>query len=192
MDLIAFEELIKKFNDNELNNNKLPIGLPTYRELNELVKFDSNVCYIDELIKMNYFDSFTQDEKYEIFSSACGYSSEDIVKKLYFIGLDYYMLKPLMVNYMAETGEFNLFKWIYEQDNILFSDYEIDECFFLIVQSGNIEFIKWFYKLGLINLNKNNFYTGGFVNFKDKLFDILNKCKINQLEIKSYINSLLI
>ena len=150
---------------------------PTYRELDEIVRFDSCVCIVEKLVELKYFDSFTQDQIYELFSTACGYNCVDIVKVLYFLNLDYKTLNPLMINFMAEVGEYNLFRWIYEQDNIIFTENEIIDCFYNIIKSGNLEFLEWFYKLQESNLDKN------IIN---KIEEFIYKNKIN-LEIKNWL-----
>ena len=122
-------------------------NLPKPNEVDELCKSNLNFFYLDYLSSLEYFKLLTPIQIYHLFSTACAYESIDIAMLLYKNNIDMIGVKELMINFMAEVGsdsEYVLFRWIWEKNNIVFTNNEINECLIKILKTGNIEFIEWF------------------------------------------------
>lgn len=129
--------------------------LPTLQQIDEYCKYDYNLESFEYLESIGYFKFFTPIQKYHLFSTSCGYESNSISKLLYRNNLDLEALKEFMINFFAEVGgenEFDMFKWIWEKNDIDFKSDELIECFIKILKSGNLDFSKWFYSLNLIDI----------------------------------------
>jgi len=130
--------------------------LPTLQKMDEFSKYEFNLELFEYLESIGYFNFFTPIQKYHLFSTSCGYESNSISKLLYRNNIDLDALKEFMINFLAEVGEeneFDIFKWIWEQNDIIFNSDEINECFIKILKSGNFDFSKWFFSLNLIDIN---------------------------------------
>jgi hypothetical protein len=146
MDFFEFIEIIK--------------NIPKPDEIDELCKSNINFNYLDNLASNGYFKLLSPIQKYHFFSTACAYESIDIAMLLYKNDIDMNGVKELMLNFMVEVGsncEYVLFRWIWEKNQINFTQDELNDCFIKILKSRNLEFIEWiFSQSDIINLKDND------------------------------------
>ena len=174
---------------NDMLINEEDMRKDLYYKIDELTKDDNNYTIFFMLNASGYLNFFTDDEKYFLFVSSCLHNSINIMKILLTTNFSKDGLKNFMVVYLSELNEFNIFKWIYENYDLKFSEDQIDHLFFNIIKTNNYDFLEWFLNKKIINLNRNNFYDGGFICLKDKIYDILDKFNINS-NIKKLIYKL--
>lgn len=121
--------------------------IPKPEQIDQLCKSNINFIYLENLSSYGYFKLLSPIQKYHLFSTACAYESIDIAMMLYKNDIDLDALKELMINFMADVGsnsEYVIFRWIWEQNSINFTQDEIIDCLIKIFKSGNIEFAEWF------------------------------------------------
>lgn len=121
-----------------------------YYELDEYIENDNfeEIMFMIDIFK----NQINQDEIYNLISTVCVKLSYkdcnqkyyEIFNKLYELQKDHNDLKPLLINFLAQEGEINLFKWIYNKKDIQFNKEEYNDCKDYILKSGKIEFINWF------------------------------------------------
>lgn len=144
------------FNDPNDFMNFLEIikNIPTLNDVDILCKSNTNFFYLDNLASLGYFNLLCPIQKYHLFETACAYESVDIAMLIYKNDIDLEGVKELMLNFLAEVGgssEYYIFRWIWEKNQIEFTQDEIMECFTKILKTGNLEFAQWICSLNLIN-----------------------------------------
>lgn len=105
-----------------------------------------------------------QDEIYNLLSSVCvrltyndcNNKYYEIFNRLYELQNDHNDLNPLLINFLAQEGEFNIFRWIYNKGDIYFNEQEYNECKEYVLKSKKIEFINWFNTHISIRKNETN------------------------------------
>ena len=145
MDLTEFLEIMKT--------------IPKPEFIDKLCKYNENLIYFEKLATIGYFKLLSPIQIYHLFTTACGHESIDIATLLYSNGIDKDAVKEFMINFLAEVGESNeyvIFRWIWEKNDINFSNEELENCFIKILKTNNLEFADWFYSLNLLNINNEN------------------------------------
>lgn len=146
MDFFEFVEIMKT--------------IPKPEQIDLLCKSNTNLNYLEKLASEGYFKLLSPIQIYHLFTTACGYESIDIAMLLYSNGIDKDCVKEFMINFFAEVAqesEYVLFRWIWEKHNIVFNQEELEECFVKILKANNLEFADWFYSLGKINIQNEQF-----------------------------------
>lgn len=126
-------------------------SIPTMKQL------CTNIDFFATLNLNGYFNLIDKEQKYNLFVNACLHDSVDIAMEIYETNVDIEKekIKEFMQNYLVMIGsttEYVIFRKIWEKNHIQFSPEEIDNLFISILKTSNIDFIKWFYSLGLINI----------------------------------------
>ena len=156
MDFFEFIELMK--------------NIPKPTDIDELCKSNFNYLLIEKLASWEYFKLLSPIQKYHLFTTACAHNSIDIAILIYKQDIDLEGVKELMLNYLVEVAgntEYVIFRWLWEQKQIIFTTEELEYCFIQILNSTNLEFAEWFWSLNLININT--------IEFRNKIgFEILN------------------
>ncbi len=157
-DLTKLSNFISQFNSYESFYEFMMIlkALPTIDELEDLTKSNKNLYFFEFLQTEGYFKLHSPINKYNLFVSACLYGSVDIAMLIFENDVDLESVKGLMLNYLSLTGtetDYIIFKKIWEKNQIYFNEIETETLFFSILKSSNIEFIKWFYSLDLIDFS---------------------------------------
>ncbi len=132
MDFFEFLEIMK--------------SIPKPDEIDNLCKSNINYFYLDNLASQGYFKLLSPIQKYHLFATACAYESVDIAMLLYKNDIDLEGVKELMLNFLAEVGsnsEYVIFRWLWEKNEIIFNQEEINDCFIKILKSSNLEFVEW-------------------------------------------------
>jgi len=130
-------------------------SIPTIKQITELTHINTNLFFFEFLKSSGYFNLFDPIQKYHLFVEACSYNSIDIAMLIFSTSIDLEGVKEFMQNYLAQVAtstEYMIFRKIWEKNIIQFNQEEIEEMFFHILGSSNIEFIEWFCSLNLIDL----------------------------------------
>lgn len=134
---------------------KIMEHIPTISQVSELTHDNRNLFFLKFLQTQGYFNLLDPIQKYYLFIEACTYNSINIAILIFSNLNDLDGVKEFMLNYLAQVGtetEYKIFRKIWEKNILQFNQEEIEELFFNILKTSNIEFIKWFYSLNLINL----------------------------------------
>lgn len=155
-DLEKFFDIIKQFDSYEkfLQFMEAMKSIPTISQIMKLTHHNSNLNVFEFLKSQGYFNLLDLEQKYYLFVEACEYDSIDIAMLIFSTSIDLEGVKNFMQNYLAQVAtniEYMIFRKIWEKNIIIFNQEEIEEIFFYILGSSNIEFIEWFYSLNLIN-----------------------------------------
>lgn len=146
MDFFEFIELMKV--------------IPKPNDVDELCKSNLNYLLVYRLASWDYFKLLTPIQRYHLFATACAYDSIDIAMLIYKQLIDLEAVKELMLNYLVEVGsntEYVIFRWIWEQKQIIFTADELEYCFIQILKSSNLEFAEWFYYLNIVDISSDSF-----------------------------------
>lgn len=133
--------------------------IPKPEEIDILCRTNINLNYLEKLASLGYFKLLSPIQIYHLFTTACGYESIDIAMLLYQNNIDLDAVKEFMINYLSEVAqesEYVLFRWIWEKNEIVFNQEEIEECFIKILKVNNLEFADWYYSQGKINIKNEN------------------------------------
>ena len=153
-----------------------------------MTESNNNLKDFEYLESIGYLEMLSPMDRYHLFVSACGYDSADIAMCIYRIGVEQDALKEFMINYLSEIGgstEFLVFRWIWNKNQIKFNTEELNQIGINILNSGNIDFVEWFYSFELIDLNN--------VEFKKLVGEVLSKAdKYEDYQIAKHICSLYI
>lgn len=132
------------------------ISIPSIEQIDYLTKSNENLSIFECLQSQGYFKLLSPIQKYHLFVTACSFDSIDIAMLIFNNNVDLIGVKELMLNYLAPVGgnvEYVIFRNIWEKNVINFNFDEIEEIFFSILKSSNLEFIEWFFNLNIINYN---------------------------------------
>ena len=156
-DLEKFINLVEQFDSYEKFYKFMEImkSIPNILQISDLTITNSNLPIFEFLQSQNYFNLLSIEQKYMLFLKACLYNSLDIALLIFISSTNLLAIKEFMKKYLAQIGnnmEYLFFKKIWEKNIIVFNQEEIDEMFFFILKTSNLEFIEWFYSLNLINL----------------------------------------
>ena len=167
--LKKFINLIKQFDSYEKFYEFMTLmkSIPTISQITKLTHTDSNLFIFEYLQSQGYFNLLDSTQKYYLFVEACEYESINIAMLIFSNSIDLEKVKIFMKNFLTQFGnnsEYIIFKKIWEKNIIIFNQKEIEEIFFSILKSTNIEFIEWFYSLNLINLKDEKISEQ--INFK--------------------------
>lgn len=176
-DLEKLINLIKQFESYDKFCEFIQImkSIPTLKQITELTHTNTNLFFFEFLKSSGYFNLLDKEQKYHLFVEACSHDSIDIAMLIFSTSIDLEGVKEFMKNYLAQVAastEYMIFRKIWEKNVIQFNQEEIEEMFFHILCSSNLEFIEWFYSLNLIHLNDTR--------IKEKIgWDILDKASNN-------------
>ncbi len=159
-ELETFINFVNKFDSYESFFKFMMImkTIPTIEQIDELTKSNTNFKMFESLQSQGYFKLLSPIQKYHLFVSACSHNSIDIAMLIFNNDIDLEGVRELMLNYLAEVGgnvEYVIFRNIWEKKIINFNLEEIEQLFFSILKSSNLEFVEWFCSLNLINLNED-------------------------------------
>jgi len=157
-ELETFINFVNKFDSYESFFKFMMImkTIPTIEQIDNLAKSNDNLPIFESLQTQGYFKLLCPIQKYHLFVSACSHDSIDIAMLIFNNNIDLEGVKELMLNYLAQVGgnvEYIIFRNIWEKKVIDFNPNEIEEIFFSILKSSNLEFAEWFCSLNLIDLN---------------------------------------
>lgn len=185
-------EFIKNFNSFEQFSTFINLlsNLPTVKQIDELTKSNENLYFFEFLKSIGYFNLLDKEQKYHLFVSACSYDSVDIAMLIFSCEIDLDGVKEFMQNYLAEIGtntEYVIFRKLWEKKIFNYKLDEIEEFFFQILKTSNLEFIEWFLSLDIIDLSN--------AKIKNKIgFEILENAstyddfQVNKLICSYYTN----
>lgn len=164
-------------------------SIPTIEQIDNLTKSNDNLKMFEIMESYGYFKLLNPIQKYHLFVSACSYDSIDIAMLIFNNDIDLEGVKEFMIKYLVQVGtntEYMIFRKIWEKKIINFNLEEINEIFFSILKSSNLEFVEWFCSLNLININDDE--------IKKKIAsDILaNACDYQDFIVSKFICSLYI
>lgn len=163
-------------------------SIPTMAQVDEWAKSNLNLNYFEFLKSQGYFKLLDPVQKYHLFTTACSHDAVDIAMLIFnYTDIDLEGVKELMLNYLVQVGtdtEYIIFRKIWEKNKIHFNPEEIEEIFFSILKTSNLEFIQWLFHLNLIDLSDKK--------IKDKIgYEILTKAETNSdFEVAKFINSI--
>ena len=162
-------------------------SIPTVKEITELTHTNTNLFLFEFLKSSGYFNLFDPIQKYHLFVEACSYNSIDIAMLIFSTSIDLEGVKEFMLNYLVQVAtstEYMIFRKIWEKNIIQFNQEEIEEMFFHILDSSNLEFIEWFCSLNLIDLKDTR--------IKQKIgYEILENAKTSSdFLVAKFINSI--
>lgn len=187
-DLEKLINLIKQFESYDKFCEFMQIikSIPTVKQITELTHTNTNLFFFEFLKSQGYFNLLDIEQKYYLFVEACEYDSIDIAMLIFSTSIDLEGVKNFMQNYLVQVAtniEYMIFRKIWEKNIIQFNQEEIEEMFFYILGSSNLEFIEWFCSLNLIDLNDSR--------IKEKIgWDILDKASSdNDYKIAIFICS---
>lgn len=150
-------------------------SIPTVKEITELTHTNTNLFFFEFLKSSGYFNLLGEEQKYHLFVEACSHDSIDIAMLIFSTLIDLEGVKEFISNYLAQVAtstEYIIFRKIWEINIVQFNQEEIEEMFFHILGSSNLEFIEWFCSLNLIDLKDTR--------IKEKIgWDILDKATNN-------------
>lgn len=176
-DLEKFIDLIAQFDtcDKFIKFMNIIKFIPTIKEITEFTHINDNLFFFEFLKTSGYFNLLDPTQKYHLFVEACSHDAIDIAMVIFSTSIDLEGVKEFMQNYLAQVAtstEYMIFRKIWEKNIIQFNRDEIEDMFFHILKSSNLEFIEWFCSLNLIDLKDKK--------IKDKMgWDILNKATNN-------------
>lgn len=134
-------------------------SIPTIAQVNEWTKYDCNLYFFELLKFYGYFKLLDPIQNYNLFITACSHNSIDIaIFILNYTDIDLGKVKEFMTNpliYNKSIINHIIFKKIWEKNIIHFNLKEIETIFFYILKTSNLEFIKWFCSLNLIDLKND-------------------------------------
>jgi hypothetical protein len=156
-DLVKFINIIKQFDSYEKLFQFISImkSIPTISQVTELTHSNTNLNIFEVLKSQGYFNLLDPIQKYHLFVEACSHDSIDICMLIFSTSIDLEGVKEFMQNYLVQVGtntEYIIFRKIWEKNIIQFNQQEIEEMFFNILRTSNIDFIEWVFSLNLINL----------------------------------------
>jgi hypothetical protein len=159
-DLVKFINIIKQFDSYEKLFQFISImkSIPTISQVTELTHSNTNLNIFEVLKSQGYFNLLDPIQKYHLFVEACSHDSIDICMLIFSTSIDLEGVKEFMQNYLVQVGtntEYIIFRKIWEKNIIQFNQQEIEEMFFYILKTSNIDFIEWIFSLNLINLRDN-------------------------------------
>ena len=131
-------------------------SIPTIEQIDNLTKSNENFNKFEFIESQGYFKLLNPIQKYHLFVTACSHDSIDIAMLIFNNDIDLEGVKELMLKYLVPVGgntEYMIFRKIWEKKLINFNLEEIEEIFFLILKTSNLEFVEWFCSLNLININ---------------------------------------
>lgn len=189
-DLKKFLNIISQFESFESFYEFMMIlkSIPSVSQVDELAKCNSNLNFFEFLKSNGYFKLLDSIQKYHLFVTACSHNSIDIAMLILNCpDIDLEGVKELMLYYLVQVGtdvEYVIFRKIWEKNIIHFSFEEIEEIFFSILKTSNLEFVQWFYSLNQIDLKNQK--------IKDKISnEILSNAESkSDFEIGKFICSL--
>lgn len=157
-DLKKIINIMSKFDSVKNFNNFINImsSIPTVENVEYLTKSNENLYFFEILQSNGYFKLLDPIQKYDLFVSACCNDSIDIAMLILKNEIDLEGLKEFMKNYLAIVGtstEYIIFRKVWEKNIVCFNKFEIEELFFTILKTFNLEFIEWFFSLKLIDLH---------------------------------------
>jgi hypothetical protein len=156
-DLEKLINLIKQFESYDKFTKFIQIikSIPIVKQITELTHTNTNLFFFKFLKSSGYFNLLDPIQKYHLFVEACSYDSIDIAMLIFSTSIDLEGVKEFMQNYLSQVAtctEYLIFRKIWEKNIIQFNQEEIEEMFFQILDSLNIEFIEWFCYRNLIDL----------------------------------------
>lgn len=189
-DLKKFLNIVSQFESYESFYEFIMIlkSIPTITQVDEWAKFNSNLYFFEFLKSQGYFKLLDPIQKYHLFTTACSHDSVDIAMLIFNnTDIDLEGVKELMLNYMVQVGsntEYIIFRKIWEKNLINFNPEEIEEIFFSILKTSNLEFVEWFCSLNLIDFKNKR--------IKDKIgYEILeNAGTTSDFKVAKFISSL--
>lgn len=160
-----FYELSKIFDSYEefYNFLRIMITIPTIKQINKLSESDINIYLFEFLESKSYFKILSFQQKFNLFKEACSNKSIDIAILIFANLVNFKeieqinQIKDYIINNLLNSKDylkFIIFKKIWDTDIILFNQEENEKIFLLILKSSNIEFIKWFISLNIINFKE--------------------------------------
>lgn len=176
-DLEKLINLIKQFEsyDNFIQFINVMKFIPTIKQITELTHTNTNLFLFEFLKSCGYFNLLDDEQKYHLFVEACSHDSIDIAMLIFSTLIDLKGVREFMINYLAQVAnitEYTIFRKIWEKNVIKFNHEEIEEIFFHILKSSNLEFIEWFCSLNLIDLKSDR--------IKEKIgWEVLDKASNN-------------
>ena len=176
-DLEKLINLIKQFESYDKFCEFIQImkSIPTVKQITELTYTNTNLFFFKFLKSSGYFNLLDPIQKYHLFVEACSHDSIDIAMEIFSTSINLEGVKEFISNYLAQVAtstEYIIFRKIWEKNIIKFNQEEIEEMFFHILDSSNLEFIEWFCSLNLIDLKDTR--------IKEKIgWDILDKATNN-------------
>lgn len=130
-------------------------SIPTVAQIDEWAKYNKNLYFFEFLQSNGYFKLLTPIQKYNLFATACSHNSVDIAMLIFNNDIDLEGVKELLLNYLVQVGtnvEYVIFRKIWEINIIHFNLEEIEEIFFSILKTSNLEFVEWFCSLNPVDL----------------------------------------
>lgn len=162
--------------------------IPTVSQVDEWAKSNSNLYFFEFLKSQGYFKLLDPIQKYHLFTTACSHNSINIAMLIFNnTDIDLEGVKELMLNYMVQVGsntEYIIFRKIWEENLIHFSTEEIEEIFFSILKTSNLEFVEWFCSLNPVDFKNKR--------IKDKIgYEILENAETTtDFKVSKFISSL--
>ena len=133
--------------------------IPNVKQITKLTHTNTNLFFFEFLKSSGYFNLLNEEQKYHLFVEACSHDSIDIAMLIFSTSIDLDGVREFMQNYLVQVAtctEYMIFRKIWEKNVIQFTYTEIEEMFFHILKSSNLEFIEWVCSLNLIDLMNDN------------------------------------
>jgi hypothetical protein len=160
-DLKKFINIVSQFESFESFYEFMMIlkSIPTIIQIDDWAKSNTNLYFFEFIQSNGYFKLLDPIQKYHLFVTACSHNSIDIAMLiLNHTDIDLEGVKELMLNYLVQVGtniEYVIFRKIWEKNLIHFHPEEIEEIFFSILKTYNLEFVEWFCSLNQIDFNNH-------------------------------------